>query len=59
MIFWSHFAQNKLKDIFNYYKTKASRSVAEKIVNQIVDATINLNLNPKQGQIEELLKERK
>jgi toxin ParE1/3/4 len=57
-IFWSHFAQNKLKDIFNYYKIKVSNTVAEKIVNQIVDATINLNFNPKQGQIEELLKER-
>lgn len=58
-IFWSHFAEDKLKEIFEYYKLKAGIKVATKIANQIVDCTINLDKNPRIGTIEELLKDRK
>ena len=58
-IFWSQFAEDKLKEIFEYYKLKAGAKVAKKIANQIVDCTINLDKNPRIGTIEELLKDRK
>jgi len=57
-IFWSQFAEDKLQDIFYYYKHKASLKVARKIINEIVDKTIDLDKNPKIGQIENFLKER-
>ncbi len=57
-IFWSQFAEDKLQDIFYYYKHKASLKVARKIINEIVDKTIDLDKNPKIGQLEDLLKER-
>lgn len=58
-IFWSQFAEDKLYDIFQYYKFKAGIKVAKKIINEIVDKTIILEDNSKAGQIEELLIERK
>lgn len=57
-IFWTKLAEDKLKDIFDYYKVKAGIRIARKIVNQIIDKTIDLDQNPKIGQIEELLKSR-
>ncbi len=44
---WSQFAENKLRNIFFYYKTKAGIKIARKIVNEIVDKTIALNQIPK------------
>lgn len=58
-IFWSQFAEDKLMDIFQYYKFKAGIKIAKKIVNEIVDKTLILDQNPKIGQIEDLLLERK
>ena len=46
-IFWSQLAEDKLKDIFDYYKVKAGLKIARKIVNQIIDKTIDLDQNPK------------
>lgn len=57
-IFWSQLAENKLQDIFDYYKVKAGVKTARKIVNQIVDRTIGLDKNPKIGVVEELLADR-
>ena len=57
-IFWSQSAQDKLQDIFYYYKHKASLKIARKLINEIIDATIDLDENPKIGQIEELLIDR-
>lgn len=57
-IVWSQFAEDKLQDIFYYYKHKASLKIARKIITEIVDKTVNLNENPKIGQIEELLIQR-
>ena len=58
-IFWTQLAENKLKDIFNYYKTKAGIKIAKKITTEIIDKTLKLDKNPKSGQIEEFLISRK
>lgn len=58
-IFWSQFAEDKLYDIFQYYKFKAGLKVAKKIINEIIDKTLILEHNSKAGQIEEFLVERK
>ena len=57
-IFWSELAENKLRDVFDYYKMKAGLKTARKIANQIVDKTLVLTENPRVGPIEELLSER-
>ncbi|WP_083206699.1 type II toxin-antitoxin system RelE/ParE family toxin [Chryseobacterium sp. CBo1] len=57
-VFWTQFAEDKLKDIFSYYKSKASIKTARKIVGEIIDKTINLSKNPEMGQIEILLQHR-
>ena len=57
-IFWSQLAEDKLQDIFYYYKLKAGIKTARKIVNEIVDKTFNLEKYPKIGAIEELLIDR-
>lgn len=54
-IFWSRLAEDKLQDIFIYYKIKAGIKTARKIVNEIVEKTINLENHPKIGVVEELL----
>ncbi|MDY9918420.1 Plasmid stabilization system protein ParE [Porphyromonadaceae bacterium NLAE-zl-C104] len=58
-IFWSQFAEDKLQDIFDYYKDNIGIKVARKIVDKIVDSTINLDKNPRTGAIEQLLRDRK
>ena len=40
-IFWSQLAEDQLIDIFQYYKFKAGVKIAKKIVNDIVDKTID------------------
>ncbi len=57
-IYWTRFAENKLDDIFDYYKTKAGISVTLKLINGIIDKTIVLNKHPNIGQKEELLADR-
>lgn len=56
-VVWSEFSQIALKDIFDYYKKNASKSVAIKIKNQILHSTKHLIDNPEIGQIEVLLEE--
>ncbi len=51
-IIWSDFAIENLKDIFDYYKIKASRKVAQKIRREILESTKLLIHNPESGQIE-------
>jgi len=58
-IFWSQFAEDKLQDIFQYYKFKAGVKIAKKIINQIVDKTLILEQNYKIGQLEEFLTDRR
>ena len=47
IVYWTQIAEDKLDDIFYYYKLKAIIKVAQNLVNRIVDTTINLNKNPK------------
>lgn len=51
-IIWTDFAIDNLKNIFDYYSTKASKKVAHKIRKQILDSTKQLMANPESGQIE-------
>ena len=54
-IVWSEFSQIALKEIFNYYKKFAEKSIANKIKNQILLSTKHLEDNPEMGQKEFLL----
>jgi toxin ParE1/3/4 len=58
-VFWTDTALNQLKDIYYYYKVKASQKVAKDIVNKLVNRTIQLEKNPRCGQKEPLLAHRK
>lgn len=51
-IVWSEFAIASLKSIFEYYKIKVSRRIAQKIRWQILQSTKQLISNPESGQIE-------
>ena len=44
-VYWTEFAENKLDDIFDYYKTKACISAVVKLLTGIVDKTVGLNKN--------------
>lgn len=57
-VYWTQFAEDKLEDIYNYYEFKAGITVAQNLVNGIVDTSIALNKQPYLGQKEELLAER-
>lgn len=41
-VYWLELAENKLEDIYGYYSIKASKRVAEKLINGIVDTTIGI-----------------
>lgn len=58
-VYWLELAENKLEDIYGYYELKASKKIAQKIVNGIVDMTIGIEKQPEIGQIEFGLKNRK
>ena len=57
-ILWTDSAINHLKDIYDYHLVKATPSVAQKLINKIIDATIILENNPKSGRKEDLLTKR-
>lgn len=57
-VYWLELAESKLEDIFNYYSVKASKKVAEKLINGIIDTTIGIEKQPEIGQIESLLNNR-
>ncbi len=54
-VYWTQFAQDKLKEIYDYYEIKASKKTALNLINGIIDQTIGLGNNPNIGQKEELL----
>ena len=58
-IFWTEFSEKELESIFKYYKRKANVTVAKKVVDGIYEETLKLKHQPRIGQIEELLKQRK
>ena len=58
-IFWLQFSEDKLKDIHSYYRLKAGKRTAKKMILGIINTTIDLDKNPLIGQKEELLSHRK
>lgn len=57
-VYWLELAENKLEDIYSYYLIKASKRVAENLVNGIVDSTIGIEKQPEIGQVETSLTHR-
>lgn len=57
-LFWTEFAKNELRKIFDYHKEKASLTIARNLVNGIYKATLRLKHKPAIGQKEELLLDR-
>lgn len=57
-VYWTQFAEDKLADIFGYCQLNAGQRVAQKLINGIVDTTIDLEKNPHTGQKESLLAKR-
>jgi plasmid stabilization system protein ParE len=57
-ILWSDFAINQLKDIFDYHLIKATRNIAQRLIQKIIDATIILENIPGSGRKEDLLEAR-
>lgn len=57
-VFWTQFAQSKLKNIFKYYKKTANLQIARNLVTGIVDKTILIPQTPGIGQEEELFQDR-
>jgi len=55
VVIWSDSAIEDLRDIYNYFILTASKKIADKITNAIVDRTILLEQAPRIGQREELL----
>ncbi len=55
IVVWSDSAIEELRNIYEYYYSKASKQVADKITNSIVDKTIMLEVTPRMEQKEELL----
>jgi plasmid stabilization system protein ParE len=58
-IFWTDFAKEQLRNIFDYYKLKASPRVARNLVTGIVEKANTLDFQKEIGQKEELLLSRK
>lgn len=58
-VYWLQLAEDKLDDIYSYYKLKAGKRIAQKLLNGIVDITIDLPQQPEMGQIEYELTGRK
>lgn len=56
-IIWSDFASETLSEIYQYYKEKASPTIAQKIKAEIFTATRQLKKHPSSGQIEINLEE--
>ena len=57
-VYWTRLAEDKLEDIFQYYKYKAGKRVATNLINGIINTTIDLENTPEIGQKEFLLKAR-
>lgn len=54
-IIWSEQSVQALEKVVKFYKRSASKDVAYRIQNQIIEATIKLENHPKIGEIEPLL----
>ena len=54
-IYWTDFSKQEFKSIFDYYKEKASITIAKNLVLGITKEVNKLKNQPKIGQEEELL----
>jgi plasmid stabilization system protein ParE len=54
-VYWTQFAEDKLNDLFVYLSEKASHKLAQKIIGQIIDKSLELEKNQYIGQKEPLL----
>lgn len=54
-VYWTHFAEKKLDDVYAYYSRKAGVNIAIRLVVGIIDKSISLEKSPYIGQIEPLL----
>ena len=50
---WTDFSKQELKNIFDFYKEKASVQVAKKLVSGIAKETLRLKKNAEIGQEED------
>jgi plasmid stabilization system protein ParE len=57
-VYWTQLAQDKLDDIFEYYKFKAGITVGYTLVNGIIDMSLSLENSAYAGQKEKLLSDR-
>lgn len=57
-VVWTRLAENKIEDIYKYYRTKIGLTVASNLINGIIDSTSDLEKSPFIGQVEPELKER-
>lgn len=58
-VFWTDTARFQLEEIFIYYKDRVSLAVAQKLVQRIIDRTLQLERNPQSAPKEPLLSDRK
>jgi plasmid stabilization system protein ParE len=58
-LYWTNFSQKELEKIYEYFQEKAGNRTAKKLVEGIYNETLKLKKQPKIGQTEELLKNRK
>ena len=54
-IYWTDFSKKALKDIFDYYKVKASLKVAKTLALWITKEASKLKKQPTIGQVESLI----
>ena len=59
ILFWTDFSQKELEKIYEYYREKAGVRVAKNLVNGIYNEVLKLKIQPRIGQEEEFLKNRK
>lgn len=57
-VFWTEQAERRLKSIYDYFLSEVNKPLALKIVEGIVEKTIQLTKNPFIGQKESLLSQR-
>ena len=58
-LFWTDFSQKELEKIYRYYREKAGTRIAKNLVNGIYNEVLKLKIQPRIGQVEEFLKNRK
>ncbi len=57
-LYWTHFAEKELENIYLYYREHTSIRIAKKLINGIYNETFKLKEHPNIGQLEPLLEDR-